>query len=194
MAKVITFSRQFPKGHPKAGQPTYFVEQVLNALLDLNIYTSFQSLMMLNQESIDDPKSKLTKDHIIEFWQSLEGRKNTNRKPHTIRSGNRWKAGDKASPRVWTGTPYNSPQIIFAPDVELKQVGKFKILQDLDKTPWVDIGQSYYHCGSMDINQSILPTVAKNDGLALQDFLDWFKYPKPFEGQILVWGEGVFYG
>jgi hypothetical protein len=27
MAKVLTFSRTFPKYHPKAGQPTYFVEK-----------------------------------------------------------------------------------------------------------------------------------------------------------------------
>ena len=32
MAKVITVSRTFPDYHPKAGQPTYFVEQILNAL------------------------------------------------------------------------------------------------------------------------------------------------------------------
>lgn len=30
--KVLTFSRQFPKGHPKAGHPTWFVEKVLNSI------------------------------------------------------------------------------------------------------------------------------------------------------------------
>lgn len=32
MAKVITFSRVFPSYHPKAGQPTYFVEAIYKAL------------------------------------------------------------------------------------------------------------------------------------------------------------------
>lgn len=34
MAKVITFSRQFPSYHPKAGQPTYFVEKVLRSVCE----------------------------------------------------------------------------------------------------------------------------------------------------------------
>jgi hypothetical protein len=183
MAKVITFSRQFPKGHPRAGQPTYFVEQVLNSLLDLNIYTNFQSLIYLNQESIDDPKSKLTKDHIIEFWQSLEARINTNRKLHTIRSGNRWKAGDKASLRVWSGTPYNSPQIIFAPEVELKEVINFKTQED----------QYIFWLNGKENPNEFLTEIAKNDGLNTFDLVNWFRFPSDFEGQILCWKE-VHYG
>lgn len=31
---VITLSKQFMKGHPKAGESTHFKEQLLNALLD----------------------------------------------------------------------------------------------------------------------------------------------------------------
>jgi hypothetical protein len=30
--KVITFSRTYPSYHPKAGQPTYFVEKVWSSL------------------------------------------------------------------------------------------------------------------------------------------------------------------
>ena len=32
MARIITFSRTFPAYHPKAGEPTYFVEMILNDL------------------------------------------------------------------------------------------------------------------------------------------------------------------
>jgi hypothetical protein len=32
MAKVRTFSRFFPKGHPKSGQPTFFVEKFWKGL------------------------------------------------------------------------------------------------------------------------------------------------------------------
>lgn len=31
MSRVITFSRTYPSYHPKAGQPTYFVEKVMNS-------------------------------------------------------------------------------------------------------------------------------------------------------------------
>jgi hypothetical protein len=188
MAKVITFSRQFPKGHPKAGQNTLFVEQVLNALgYD---YHSGEYLSLLQE--LNNPK----KVDVIGFYFGLGmGDDTTNEKLHTIRSGNRWKAGDKASLRVWSGTPYNSPQIIFAPELEMKQVIPFCIHHDIvdPDTMWVDIGTKYWHRTDVEIEKSILPTVCKNDGLSLQDFLNWFKYPKPFQGQILCWKE-VYYG
>lgn len=184
MAKVITFSRTFPKGHPRAGKNTLFVEQVLNSLgYDYYSGEYLSLLMELNQgRNID----------LIGFYFGLGmGDDTSNEKLHTIRSGHRWKAGDKASFRVWSGTPYNSPQIIFAPDVEIKQVIPFVIHSDRvdPETKWVDIGSKYWHRTDVEIEKSILPTVAKNDGLSLQDFLDWFKYPQPFEGQILCWKE-----
>ncbi len=99
MSKVITVSRVFPKYHPKAGQPTYFVEKIcVSLLMDLkSIYTA------------DTPK---------EFLQSLS-KDFFHAKHHTIRAGKRWKTGDKASIRVWSDKPYRSPQIAIAPDVEL---------------------------------------------------------------------------
>lgn len=188
MGKVITFSRQFQKGHPKAGQPTYFVEQVLNAL---GIYmptnsADFQSYLCgLNTKSIAE--GKLSYEDIIRFCSSLSLIE-IRSKIHTIRSGNRWKAGEKASLRVWSGVPYDSPQIIFAPDVELKQVIPISISKTAGNEILTVVGRSYASVGSSEIEDgSIFPKLAKNDGLALQDFLDWFKYPQPFEGQILAW-------
>ena len=32
MAKVITVSQKFPDSHPKAGQPTHFVEKIWSSL------------------------------------------------------------------------------------------------------------------------------------------------------------------
>ena len=189
MAKVITFSRQFPKGHPKAGQPTYFVEQVLNALeiyMPTNSADYQRLLFKLNTKSIAE--GKLSYEDIVRFCSSLNVAEARN-KLHTIRSGNRWKAGEIASPRVWTGTPYNSPQIIFAPEVMIKSTPEFMIHTDRHEKTWIDIGSSYFHHSDEHINKSIIPTVAKNDGLSLQDFLDWFKYPNTFFGQILCWKE-----
>lgn len=194
MAKVITFSRQFPKDHPRSGEPTYFVEQVLNALgIDWNNNLEYQRLLYRLNPTLTDQV-------LIPFWHNLrygtiynDSNQWENRKPHTIRSGNRWKAGDKFSPRVWSGTPYNSPQIIFAPEVELKQVIPIKIAKTAGNEVLTVVGRYYASVGPANseiiTSGSIFPTLAKNDGLALQDFLDWFKYPKPFQGQILAWRE-----
>lgn len=191
MAKVITLSQTFPAYHPKSRQPTLFVEQVLNALgIDYHSGEYLKILKHLNDSSKVD---------LIGFFFSLGFfEDSSNEKLHTIRAKSinkntgevysRWKQGDKASLRVWSGTPYKSPQIIIAPEVELVQVGKFLIHPDAyNKYSWVEIGEKYWHKTDEDINKSILSNVAKNDGLSIEDFLSWFKYPKPFEGQILAW-------
>lgn len=112
-------------------------------------------------------------------------------KHHTIRQGRRWKEGMKFSPRVWSGKPYNSKQIIIAPDIEIVKTWDVKI-----------------ECVGPDI-MVLLPTesksqfqmlssgeVAKNDGLMLPDFRDWFNNngkPSEFEGQIICWNKNVNY-
>lgn len=106
MSRVITFSRQFPGYHPKNGMPTHFVEKALNSFLmgGYNIY----------------PK----KDIPVDFLKSLS-KEIFHPKHHTIRAGHRFKAGDMFSPRVWSGRPYHTKQIIFADDVEVKKVFDF---------------------------------------------------------------------
>lgn len=42
-------------------------------------------------------------------------------------------------------------------------------------------------------DSEIMKTLAKNDGLTLAELLQWFKYPKPFEGQIICWNDKVNY-
>ncbi len=39
----------------------------------------------------------------------------------------------------------------------------------------------------------MLGGIAKNDGLDIDEFMAWFKYPKPFEGQIICWNENIGY-
>jgi hypothetical protein len=186
MAKVITFSRKFPTYHPKVGQPTFFVEQVLNSLgINSCDREYIFNLQRWNLKSLED--KKLTTYDLIHFQHSLNNIAEGEKK-HTIRNGSRWKAGDKASLRVWFGKPYNSPQIIFAPELEIKQAIGFKMKQYEDDF-YIDIGKKYFHVASSPIELSILPSVAINDGLSIDDLLSWFQYPKPFEGQILCWRE-----
>lgn len=160
MSKVITFSRQFPSYHPRKGEPTYFVEKVLKSLDSIGIHPfEIPCEMSLDQYATCLPKH------------------------HTIRAGNRWKVGDWFSPRVWSGKPYNSKQIQFAPDIQVKKVWSFSIALD-----GLYIDQARYL-----ILTGLIKDVGANDGLDLDDFLDWFQYPKPFEGQIICWNENIEY-
>lgn len=150
MSRVIMFSRVFPTYHPKAGQPIYFVEQICNAI-------------------------GVSKVNGIELDKGVIGEKY-----HTIRKGNRWKVGDKFSPRVWSGMPYRSKQIIIADDIEVKQVYDFEIKNN-----------AIYINGKTSSLQNI--DLALNDGLEYRDMLSWFKFPNPFKGQIICWSDEVNY-
>ncbi len=83
MSWVLTFSRTYPVYHPKKGSPTYFVEK---------IYRGIQFLGL---------KPPLNVDLDYDFRKSLIPISEYPPKYHTVRSGNRWKPGDKFSPRVW---------------------------------------------------------------------------------------------
>jgi hypothetical protein len=129
--RVITFSQTFPTYHPRRGEPTGFVEKILNG-----------------------------------------------QKVHTIRAGHRWKAGDWFNPRVWSGKPYTSKQITFAPDIQVKKV--WNIQRD-------DYG--IFSIEGKDIYG--IDTLAKNDGLTTDDLWRWIKWP--MEGQIICWSDEIKY-
>ncbi len=175
MSKVITFSRTFPAYHPKAGQPTYFVEQIWNSL---------------NYLQLPVPKNK---DVPKDFLWSILPLSNYGMKNHTIRGGSRFKVGDKFSPRVWSGKPYNSKQIIIAPDIEIISAQKITIGFFDDEDVMVD-GKTY-----SNIKENPFAYMGKNDGLEHQDFIDWFtlspdfKKTKKFTGQIICWNENINY-
>ena len=171
MSKVITFSRTFPLYHPRKGDPTYFVEQSWNGL---------------NILKLPVPKNE---DVPSDFLWSILPLSNYGEKYHTIRKGYRWKVGDKFSPRVWSGKPYQSKQIIIAPDIEIKKIWDVEIFIESDR---IHIAHKLTH-NTLELfpfNQ-----VAKNDGLTFKDMKDWFnvKPDKPFIGQIICWNENIEY-
>jgi hypothetical protein len=148
----------FPKHHPKAGQPTGFIEKIFHS-----IYKDKPSMFF-------DAK-------LGDIWLNPHL---TGVKHHTIRSGNRWKVGDKSSPRVWSGKPYASKQIAIADDLEIKQIFDFQIANN-----------EIYINGKKSSRSNI--DLAINDGLDYKDLLNWFQFPKPFKGQIICWNESVNY-
>ena len=167
MAKVITFSQKFPSYHPKAGQPTYFVEAFYKSLfvmkcLPKELEESFNHEVFLNGMT----------------------------KHHTVRSGNRFKKGDFFSPRVW-GTDvnpksgksgaYHSKQIILSHDTEIKNVLDIEINEATE----ISINGKF-------ISYGLEVELANNDGLSWQEFNDWF-VKLPFKGQIICWNDAVSY-
>ena len=173
MSKVITFSRYFPAYHPRKGEPTYFVEQIYNGFYSKNNLMDYPNGLDVN-----------------DFVKGI--------KHHTIRAGNRWKVGDKFSPRVWSGKPYNSKQIIIAPDIEIKKVWNFEIQID----PFLPMEDCAYVLKINDKYEneettfSTIKELAKNDGLTPEDFINWFIHsPKVevFSGQIICWNENIIY-
>jgi hypothetical protein len=165
MSRVITFSRTFPSYHPKKGQPTYFIEKIWKSLGGVS--REFTDPFVIGQDF---------KKSIVWGYQLVEGVKY-----HTIRSGKRWKVGDKFSPRVWSGKPYNSKMITIAPDIEIRKVWDF----EMDGRVFYIDGKYYLY--------THLNEVATNDGLILEELLQWFKYPGIFQGQIICWNENINY-
>ncbi len=173
MSRIITFSRHFPAYHPRKGEPTYFREKIWAALAD-------------TVQGFEIP-------HEITDWDWHQYY-NAVPKHHTIRAGNRWKVGDKFSPRVWSGKPYNSKQIIIAPDIEIKKVWDIEIVSHVGWTEYILNGTAVY----FNIIQ-FAERLAANDGLNITDFMDWFnphqinKKKKVFSGQIICWNENIIY-
>lgn len=170
MSKVITFSRSFQKKHPRAGEPTNFVEKIVKGFEILGI-----PIEDIDELAIDSlfPLDEDVYNQCAPKW-------------HTIRSGNRFKVGDKFSPRVWGGRPYCSKQVILSEDVEVKKVWNFEMNAD---------GEFFINGKPIDVTSSIWDgrTLSDIDGLDCDDFLNWFPVGKTFKGQIICWNENVKY-
>lgn len=174
--KYIMCSRTFPKGHPKAGSPTFFVEQILNAILPRGISG------IVNRDDISPAILPYLNDFVL-----LDGEQ---RKHHTIRAGSRFKPGDMVSLRVWSDKPRRSKQIEFA-QVEVKKVWEIAISDGNYSIDTIQIG-------SFIPGNTELVELANNDGLTDEDFWSWFNiHPKKqgdvFRGQIICWDDSINY-
>jgi hypothetical protein len=163
MSRVITFSRTFPAYHYKAGKPTYFIEQFYNSIFEKDGDWS---------NAPEDEKG----NYVVELSCFR-----VDKKHHTIRSGKRWKVGDRFSPRVWSGKPYASKMIQFAPDTEIKKIWDFEIID------------SEYLLNGKRLSLKELSEIAMNDGLEVDDLELWFSQSKTFSGQIICWNENINY-
>jgi hypothetical protein len=164
MSRVMTFSRVYPVHHPRKGQETFFVEKIWRS----NAFNGKDTMQYLH----------VTSDVNLEDYARIDP------KHHTVRAGNRWKVGDKFSPRVWTGKPYASKMMTIGPDIEIKKIWRFEMYISGD-----------HKCFTINHNKvdnfDDLNFLSKNDGLDMIAFAAWFK--KPFVGQIICWDENLEY-
>lgn len=107
-------------------------------------------------------------------------------KNHTIRKGSRWNAADIFSPRQWSEMPYKSKQRIICDDLKIKMIFDIKIINSVKKI-FID---SFFYC-EIEESDKKLKVLAENDGLSVEDFIDWFK--NDFEGQIICWNKEIKY-
>lgn len=187
--KYIMCSRTFPASHPRKGEPTWFVEKIWNCFReDLALPDNFRRW-------VDSYIPLIKGDGYLKSTAIREI------KPQTIRNGSRFSPGEMVSLRVWEGRPYHTDQIEFA-QVEVKQTWSIEINNRFGAGSFeVVINGVVYaqlHFGNdKDLNRDGLITLAKNDGLELDDFVSWFNmHPKKkeaFRGQIICWGDGVEY-
>jgi hypothetical protein len=170
MAKVITFSRRFPAQHAKKGQQTHFVEKFLGSIglecLDNKMFADCEKIVCGSELGL--------LPEMIELHEP---------KHHTIRKGNRFKSGDIFSPRIWSESPYHSPQIKIGPDTLIAKTWNIRINLQADL---------------ITINGIVAKNTAEmvgklsgNDGLTVEEFREWFK--KPFDGQIICWNPEIEY-
>lgn len=214
MSKVITFSRVFPAYHPRAGQPTGFMEKLLKSLYPDTTYypvccewCGWMGMscacggggQIADTGDYSDPtcpkcfSTKLEGDlSAFDFINTYYLESCGTPKHHTIRAGNRWKVGDKFSPRVWSGKPYASKQIAIAPDIEIKKIWRYKI--DACGVPSIgphNSGLTIYTDEYQDAE------IAKNDGLSEEDLYWWLKphwqNGKELTAQIICWNDTINY-
>lgn len=98
-------------------------------------------------------------------------------KIHTIRAGSRWIEGEMFSPKVWSGRPYHSHQVTFAPDLKITAAPIVHVRPEENM-----IDRAVYIGGKIVSSLE----VAKNDGLNYENFASWFS--KPFDGQCIIFG------
>lgn len=192
MSKIVMFSQVFPKYHPKTGEPTHFKEKFW---CSIKHSANYYDLIMLNPGK--EKEAAEVWNTVKHNWRSIQP------KHHTIREGHRFKVGDLITPKVWgydinptsgrTG-PYQSKQIVIAPDIEVKKTFDFEFIPAL----WID--ESSVKINGQIINAGTFEKLAMNDGLTVDELINWFgngymfsSKLKPFTGQIICWNETINY-
>ncbi len=155
---VLLVSRTFPKGHKMEGEQTFFVEKILNELTGGYCYMFCKSkndCKLCSFEKYSNEIKRHTCRKNYELWAKR------------IKEVQEGKA--ILSLRYWSDKPYRSKQIEFAVLDKDSGVGVQKLIWTEDNS--MNLRPRIYDSCEI-IGEDDL---AKNDGLSLKDFQDWFK-------------------
>lgn len=154
---VLILSRTFPAYHPKAGQPTYFKEQLQNTLLDIAGVSACDCC------KYETRNCDTCGHNAVNFRKKI----------HTIRANfGLWEkriaeiqAGCAClSVREWTGRAYASKQVEIARLTAADGIGLDSFVGKTRK-----IGTRLP--AGFDFTSD---NIARNDGLSVEDWKDWF--------------------
>ena len=161
---VLMISKTFPATHPRRGEETHFMSKIFASCGGEIPWEANGEKYLLDQKA---------------YYSQFCFENNWDKKIHTIRSNyDLWKkradkinAGEAVlSLRQWTGSPYNFARDGSKP-VEFMRLGKIGV-QKLE----FDRNLGYFIDGrDSDV---LVATLAKNDGLNVDDFKAWFRNPK----------------
>ena len=158
-------SRYFPKGHPKEGQPTYFVEKILN------------SLYFAGKVTLEEIKNLNIKDFDWKVFETCFPKLHTCRAAldSWIKIVRKVNSGEYVLELFyWSGKPYHKDengigQVVFATLDKDSGCG----VQELNFIAYNIERPCIFGNGYAATNH--ISTLAKNDGLSLDDFKAWFK-------------------
>lgn len=164
--KVITFSTEFPKWVDSTDRKTWFPEK---------IWANFPYEQI---RPIWDKIPPEIRDKHFSLFAYEQQIKCDWLKGTTIRAGRRWKVGDKFSPRIWTGKPYNSMQFAFLPELTVLKVEIF------ERNNYGNFFLNGRFLGDYQIDK-----IAEHDGLGPGPFRSWFH--QEFSGQRITFGQAA---
>jgi len=163
--KRIVFSTTFPSYHPRKREKTFFIEKIWKGLLPVFGEEVMREWLAPHDGIHWDIENIIRSDVRLTRFPKLH----TLRPERVIRP---FQLGDEFLPVIWSGRPYHSPQIQFAPALKVKFLAETVIHKNLEKYgfPYVVMEG---HRFLLDMDE-----VAKNDGLEMGDFQDWFPKEK----------------
>ena len=172
---VLMLSKEFPKDHPKAGQPTRFRCKFL-----MGRKFSEACTWACTYDGTENTRRSCSRNAIVE-----DGKSWNSPKIHTIRTNlERWmKIMQKVqegkaliSVRQWKGRPYEKGNV----QVEIARLGKDDGvgLQTLSVMEYTDaddgIKRAVYCIDGKPMPMLTLKQIAENDGLTVEDWKAWF--------------------
>lgn len=158
--RVLMLAKTFPAYHVRKGEPTEFVDSYFRHLQEIYLKDTLGGVGVHIHQKV---------------------------KKHTMRTGHRWRTGDIADVREWSGAPYRTKQVKLF-EAKIERVYSVEIYRNEDRQ------ELHVVIGGKQYGEEILPLLAANDGLSLDDFMSWFRYFKqPFDGQIICFTKRSLY-